>query len=411
MRGTSMPDVAAFNEKLVLQAVRRSEQGLSQAQISRQTGLSRQAVSLIARRLLDQGLLVSAGQRNGGRGKPHTVLQVDPRSRLAVGVHLDPGHVTIVLVDMLARPILSRTLAAPGRDPEADIARVVAQIDAMRSDAGITGDGAIDETAPEAPVLGIGIAAPGGVDRDRGVIVDPPWLSGWHEVDVVARLEAATGLPALLVKDTHAALTAEVWAGGLADAGTVLYLYIGDGVGSAVAEDGRVLGGGHGRAGEIGHVPLRCGLEAGGTCNCGRSDCQSQLTDARAILARARKAGVLPDDGVPRPQAMRQLAECADAGDVAARAVLVPPGRALAETMRLLCAIHDPDRVIIGGPYGGLVGEGALPMLRRATQRIHGEQSVPVDVVSSQLGPEVGAIGAASVLLERELNPGRLGRS
>lgn len=411
MRGTSMPDVGDFNEKLALQAVRRAEDGLSQAQIGRSTGLSRQAVSLIVRRLTEQGLLRSAGLRNGGRGKPHTVLEVVATSRFAAGVHLDPAHITVVIIDLLAQPVLTRTLQPPTDDPDADLDRIVGAIQSMRVEAAElladqehpvpVHDGMVD-------LLGIGVTAPGGVDPDRGVIIDPPWLRGWQGFEIAARIRERTSLPATLTKDTHAALTAEIWAGRLADAGTVLYLYVGDGVGSAVADDGQVRRGGGGHAGEIGHLPT--GLQTR-RCSCGRMGCQSLLTDVRAILADARARGVLDVIDTPAdvPALVRRIVERADTGDEEAQAVLREPGLALAWTMRTLCGIHDPDRVIVGGPYWDVVGRRALPVLQAAAAEFSTPGHVPVEVNASTLGASVGAIGAATLLLERELSPHGLG--
>ncbi|MDN6330655.1 MAG: MarR family transcriptional regulator, partial [Brachybacterium sp.] len=91
MRGTSMADIGSYNEKLVLQLIRSAPEGISRSQLGRASGLSRQTISQIARRLLRQGLIETAGQRISGPGKPLTILRAVPDSRWTIGVHVDPA--------------------------------------------------------------------------------------------------------------------------------------------------------------------------------------------------------------------------------------------------------------------------------------------------------------------------------
>ena len=90
MQGTTMLDLGQRNELIVLDAVRHAPEGTSQSEVVATSGLSRQAVSLITRRLREQGLIETDGTLAGSRGKPRTVLRVVPTARLAAGVHLDP---------------------------------------------------------------------------------------------------------------------------------------------------------------------------------------------------------------------------------------------------------------------------------------------------------------------------------
>ena len=87
MRGSSMVDIGARNELVVLDAIRSDPDGSSQAEVIRRSGLSRQAVSLITRRLLERGIVETAGTLGGARGKPRTLLKVVPTALLAAGVH------------------------------------------------------------------------------------------------------------------------------------------------------------------------------------------------------------------------------------------------------------------------------------------------------------------------------------
>ena len=400
MRGTTMLDLGLRNELIVLDAIRHAPAGTSQSEVVHRSGLSRQAVSLITRRLRAQGLIEAHGTLAGSRGKPRTILRLVPSSRLAVGVHLDPAGISLAVVDLLAAVIAQRTLAPPTAVPASDVARIADALTSVQADLRAqrwtTPDG---HDAAEA-MLGIGVASPGAIDVARGRVVSPPWLPGWRDVPVVEQLGQATGLPVVLDKDTNAALTAETWSVAQPPGDTVLYLYVGAGVGSAVSTGGRVHHGAAAQAGEIGHLPT--GLD-GPLCGCGRRDCLSQFTDAASMLDAAERQGLLGTaDGRSMTARLGDLAAAARGGEAGAVELLDGFGTALGEALRTLIGVHDPHRVVIGGPSWPSLAPLALPL---AEQRALRSSPHAVTIESSLIGDGVGALGAAALFLQRELSP------
>ena len=413
MRGTSMADIGSYHEKLVLQMIRSEPEGMSQSQVVRGSDLSRQTVSLIARRLLREGLIETAGQRIAGPGKPTTTLRAVADSRWTVGVHVDPAHLTVVICDLQGRAVDTATLGAPTEDAAADLARIAAEIQRLCARHGAVKihdlpapvPGASAEARPQGPprrvVLGIGVAAPAPLDVATGVITTPPWLPGWHGIPVAAELEAATGLPVLLDKDTNAALTGEIWAGHLPAEETVLYLYLSHGAGSAVSAGGRVLRGGTTQAGEIGHLPTGIADEI---CRCGRHGCLNLFTDARRMIERATAAGLdrRPDD---IPAAVGAIAGAAVRGESGALEAVEQHLAAVVTALDILARIHDPQRIIVGGPVLSALLPLAAPRIRAGTADWLGSSGCTLHF--SELGNAAGAIGAACLFLEEELSPRR----
>ncbi|MGP5304895.1 ROK family transcriptional regulator [Brachybacterium alimentarium] len=449
-----MTDIGEYNERLVLHTIRSSPEGIGQSDVVRRSGLSRQAVSLITRRLIAEGMIEQAGRRVSGPGKPHTLLRVVADARLTIGVHLDPAHITVVVCDLAARPVARATLDPPTDDPQADIARIASKIDGLALSLGAaappsrptTADadiGAADDAADAAAggaagttgalgavgaeggagapspegaegttdsagglatrrrLLGIGIAAPAGLDATAGILRDPPWMPGWRDIPIVEELSAATGLPAVLGKDTNAALTGEIWSRHLESSQTVLYMYVGHGVGSAISANGAVHRGGTTQAGEIGHLPIGRGDDA---CNCGRYGCLCLYTDAPVLVRSAQQAGVPVPDEAGMTAAIDALAAEAERGSEPAQEIIAGHGRALGEAIRILAGIHDPQRVIIGGPtWPALRALAERPAHEQVSQWLQGAHAT---MESSHLGDDIGAIGAACLFLDQELAPG-----
>lgn len=183
---------------------------------------------------------------------------------------------------------------------------------------------------------------------------------------------------------------------------TVLYVYVGAGVGSAVSSGGRLHPGSTTQAGEIGHLPT--GLPGPECPGCGRLACLSQSTDIAGILDRARALGLDALSTTDHRDGLRQLAELAEAGEDHARALLEGHGVALGEALRTLIGVHDPSLILIGGPSWRLLEPFALPPLRERALRAGGDDH-GVRIAVSTIGDDVAAIGAAALYLSRELSP------
>ena len=79
LRGTNLPKMGNYNQAVILDSIRRSEEGLSRVELTGSAGLAAQTVSNICRRLLDTGLIIEAGKEASGPGKPRTILRLNPR--------------------------------------------------------------------------------------------------------------------------------------------------------------------------------------------------------------------------------------------------------------------------------------------------------------------------------------------
>src|SRR3954470_15537407 len=100
-RGSNLSRLGDFNQVVLLDAIRRSTRGISRVELVAETGLTAQTVSNIVRRLIAEELVVESGRvRTTSRGKPRTLLRVQPSARFAVGVHVDPATLTYVLIDI-----------------------------------------------------------------------------------------------------------------------------------------------------------------------------------------------------------------------------------------------------------------------------------------------------------------------
>ncbi len=398
-RGTNLPAMGDFNQSVILDAIRRSGSGLSRVELASATGLSAQTISNICRRLLDQEFIVAAGKEISGPGKPRTILRLNPRGRYALGVHLDPTVMTFVMLDLTGAVVAHERHATPtSTDPVVIIANLVSAIAKLVSDSGISPD----------RIAGVGIAAPGPIDRVRGTVVDPPHLVGWHQVALRDALAKGTGFPTILDKDVTAAAVAEMWAGGASGLGSFVFFYLGTGIGAGLVVRDEVVRGSSDNAGEIGHIVTD---PDGPPCFCGLRGCVFVTCMPRTLVMEADRLGVFGGASVALDtesidERFTELCDAADAGNQVAIDILDQSAVRVSKAVSVVANLLDLDRVVFGGPFWSrLAGHymRSIPALleeQRVARSIH-----RIAVVGTGVGEDVAAVGAACLVLDRALTP------
>ncbi|MCR2812668.1 ROK family transcriptional regulator [Microbacterium sp. zg.Y1090] len=397
-RGANQPSVGGFNQSVILDQIRRSG-GLSRVELAALTGLSAQTVSNITQRLLDAGIVAEAGRTSvtPGPGKPRTTLRLAPGSRFAVGVHLDPSIISFVLLGIDGEVVAARHRPTPdANDPERTERLITAELERLIADSGVD----------RSRIVGVGIAAPGPIDAERGVVVDPPNLGGWHRVPLRDAVAAATGFPVVLDKDVTAAAVGERWVSA-ATARSFAFLYLGTGLGVGLMVSDDIVRGGSGNAGEIGHIVAD---PDGVPCACGLRGCVAVSCTPAALVAEAESLGILPAgrtaaDPFTIDLALTELVARA-ATDAAADALLRRAADHVARALSVVCNLLDVDRVVLGGPAWRRLAPWYATGIPAALDELRVARGLhDVRVSGTALGDDVGAIGAACLVLDEALTP------
>jgi glucokinase len=261
-----------------------------------------------------------------------------------------------------------------------------------------------------AGLVGVGISATGPVDPGRGVIVDPPNISpDFRDVPLAAAVERGLGLPAVLERDTHVAALAEQAFGAGRGVDDFVYLTISTGIGGAIVSGGELLPGRDDAAAEFGHVTLQLD---GPACGCGERGHFEALASGLAIATAGRDA-VAAGRSAPLAEAARRaapgalsargVAEAADAGDAVATAIMAAARDAFVASILGIVNMLNPSRIVVGGSVAHGQGDRWLQPARdaarlRAFSRDAGRR---VQIVLSELGDDVGLVGAVPLLARR----------
>src|ERR1700722_4359406 len=134
-------------------------------------------------------------------------------------------------------------------------------------------------------IRAIGICAPGPLDPNTGVVINPPNVPCWRNFPLAAEISKRYHLPVKIENDANAAALAEVlWGAGKGHA-KVFYISIGTGIGAGLILDGHIYNGRTGAATEGGHVSIDY---RGPVCGCGKRGCIEVFISGTAIAKRAQ---------------------------------------------------------------------------------------------------------------------------
>jgi predicted NBD/HSP70 family sugar kinase len=354
-------------EQGILDVVFAAGEPITRVDIATRTGLSKPTVNAAVRRLERDGLVAPAGKQTGRQGRVATFYEIAATAGSVVAVELNPGAIRVAVSDLLGRHVTENRFAPP-RSPE-DVARQLEQVVVEASDQARTG---------HTPLRAVAVSVAKPVDpRTLDVIElpDTPYPEGL--IQPAAILADRVTAPLLVDNDVNMAALGEQHSGIAQDVANFVFLYVGAGIGAGVVVDGRLVRGSRGLAGEVGYLPSR-----------------ADTRGTRHGLARAVSALGL---GPRRPDAWyvdtvaeaRELLTAAEAGDQHALDAVAGAGRALGEAATAICAVIDPDLVVLGGP----IGTNAL-LLREVRRALDELSPVATPVAASSLGESAPLRGA-----------------
>lgn len=251
---------------------------------------------------------------------------------------------------------------------------------------------------------GLGLTLPGIVDPSHSYLVHSAYPA-WNGQPVTAMLQRAyPGIPIMAENDVNACALAELHFGYGDRYSDFLWVTVSTGIGGAVVCSRKLITGGAGFAGELGHIkvefdhPLRC-PSCGG---CGCLEAHASGTALNALFCKTVTA---------HPQLLEALGKLNAEPDAKGCALLAQRkdhyamgcfeiigtylGRGLSAGINLL----NPQAVILGGGVAK-----SLPFMYNSIQHMLQQcvhpNLLPVDVVETKIGYQAALLGAATLVMK-----------
>lgn len=347
----------------------------SRAALTASTGLNRSTVKALVAELANLGLVrESAPAGTGMAGRPSILVEPESAQVFAVAVDIGVEHLTVARIGLAGTVIDRRHLDQRRGDHDVELTvRRAAKLITQQ----------LDRAPLDAVCVGVGVAVPGLVAADGGVVRFAPNL-GWKDLPFKRLLAERVGrsLPIAVGNEADLGAMAEHIRGAAARYTDAVYLSGEFGLGGGIIVGGRLLVGAGGYAGEIGHMIVN---PRGQRCRCGARGCWETEVGEEAIL-RATKS---------RPgTTLDEVREAFEHGDPAAHKGIRQIGKWLGVGIANLANIFNPQIVILGGTTREIYA-AALPFVRETLQSVLAAPRDHLRLQLAALGSDSALLGAA----------------
>lgn len=423
-QGADLSSLRKFNRQLILNYL-REQRSTSRVILADDLGLSRATVGSIIDELKKDGIVHEGAKKSvvGGKsGRRATWLHFNANAGYGVGLDVGRSHLNIRLVNLAGEIIAGWSgkfdTKRGGKEGLEFVAKKLLEI--------------VEQSGKTwSQICGIGLSIPGSPDPTFRMIISPPALSDWANIDIPAylnrKLDLKKYIPVYLDNDANMGALGESRYGEGRHVKNLIYVKVGTGIGVGLILNGQLYRGSRGVAGEFGHIMIN---EKSSPCpSCGKCGCLEALAGVQAIIEDARQgislSKICPENAidiplVSTPSALAKytseidiadVVREADEGDLASRAALEAAGKRIGVAIgSSLINMYNPEVILLdGGAVRVKEGDAVrINELLIAALRQSAEDSAMhaawagTEILTGQLGDNAVALGAATIVIDKD---------
>jgi predicted NBD/HSP70 family sugar kinase len=365
-------------------------------ELEQATGLGRTVVNERLREGMDLGVLEEGGTAQAERGRPSRTVRFRSEAGLILSASFADNSVWAAVSDLDGTALLRSTADADVlQGPDVVLPIVHGQFESL-----------LKRVAHGRSVWGVALGLPGPIDFTSGRMVAPPIMHGWDGYDVRGWFRNRYEAPVWVDNDDNLRAFGEWALDQPRDARDLLYVEIGEGIGSGLITGGRVHRGDTGAAGDIGH--FRVTDDPTAVCRCGRTGCLAAVASGwglSRILTAAAERGESPmlADLLARNGHILglELRDAIAAGDPVTMAAVRRAARFTGLTVGGLVNFANPGTLVLGGT--ALLGSDVFFETFKAAVLEQAIELAAHDLVirPSTADFEVGTVGGALLVARR----------
>lgn len=336
----------------------------TRSELSVACALSRPTVFAAVERLESLGLAEPVAQRSGLPGRTATLYGVPAAAGCVAGIDIGGTNLRAALCDLSGTPLAELKRSTRAKGAASVVRQAVELLAEVREKADRSG----------VPLLAAGVSIPGVVNQ-HDPMVRYAWNVGQDQpYDFYSQLTAAIDGPVLLENNVNLAAIGEHHHGAGREVSTFAVIAIGTGVGAGIMHDGVLLRGAHGAAGEVAFLPTGHAHRRGTPSSADEAGGKALLREAQALS--------------PAPRDVADLFERARLGDEQALSLVEDECHRITEIVASICAVVDPETVILSG------GIGDNDFLAARVAELAADLPIPPTIARSALGDRASLVGA-----------------
>ncbi|AST58811.1 ROK family protein [Thermoanaerobacterium thermosaccharolyticum] len=227
-----------INTANILDVIKKM-QPISRIKISKVLNMSKSTVSGIVDELIKEGLVSEEGYgKTTSAGRKPIELTFNPNAKFSIGIDIESTN-TIGVLTNLEGKIIKKIKRPTGVKDEAfdnavDIIREL--LDCQKE------------------ITGIGVGAPGITNIEKGTVY-APGLS-WVDFNLLPKLKEVFDYDIFIDNSVNYAALGERWIGSCKDVNNFVLVTIGNGIGSGIYINGKLVRGHKYSAGEVGYMAI-----------------------------------------------------------------------------------------------------------------------------------------------------------
>ncbi|HVN47946.1 MAG TPA: ROK family protein [Bacteroidota bacterium] len=323
-----------INRSSVLNSI-REHQPISRINVAKMTGLNKSTVSDIVGELLEENLIEEDIDRNQKVGRNPINLRVKQEMHVVGAIYFNSPKTELAVIDIGGTIKSKSEIPTETENPKRFIEQCLTQLDMLR------------EESKSPAFKGIGITVAGIVDSAQSKVIYAPNL-GWenYEIGQIVR-ELKPDIELITIEnDAKASALAELLLGRHeTPPSSIVFLAVGNGIGSGIVINNHVLSGHSHAAGEFGHMTI---VEGGELCSCGNQGCWEEYASDRATLRRYAHLKEI-SLGQFEKMSIVDVINAAKQGEALACEALSVTAQYMGLGIANIIRSFDPEVIIIGG--------------------------------------------------------------
>lgn len=391
MRKGDLKLIQEHNRSMVLNKI-RTEGPISRIELAKSNQISPSTVASAVQELIKEGYVSEIGTGISSGGRKPVLLKFNPNNQYLFAVAMTNSLIILAQMNLEASVLRKSTHQISGLQGEELVQLLLELMDAF-----------FGESEDLHRCIGISVTVPGIVNNEQGIVYYNTKLR-MSNVPLKQILEDRYGLKIWLENDMNAVVLAERRFGKFPYS-NLIYISIGDGLGSGILINDRIMRGVHGGAGEFGHTSVN---RSGIRCECGNVGCLDSYISWIAVYSR-----ILTAITTGRPTRIGELIggdygkiipsvylEALRQGDRLAQDINEEVAEHLGAGIVNLINMFNPGALILGGEMA--IGNTELLSKVQVYIEKHAMSIVKDELVfgQSSLSENDKLMGAAAVLLQ-----------
>ena len=362
----------------------------TRAEIAKLTGLTQASITKIVSSLIDMGIVLEVGSVKGEGNRRAIGLRLNSEENRVIGIKFSRWLIETGIFDISGKNYSRDSFEFDmNEDPAKVLSKLKSNIHEMLE--------------KHKNIVAVGMAVPGPYLRQEGHIAIVTRMSKWHDVDFVKEFKDEFSRPFFIEQDANSGAMAEWWFGNHEKPmESLAYMLVGEGVGSGIVENEKLILGKLGAASEVGHISIDVN---GKRCECGNYGCLEMYCSAPVMLQRAKQEmpEIFSKKHEGRTREHEMIFEAARQGNKKALALLKEMARYISYGCVNLINAYNPDIIVIGDLMAK-AGDLILEDIKNFTE----ERAIPelyekTKIMISELEVDPTLYGAAAIATDRVL--------